>query len=227
MFDYFRLVFETYRALRRLGLSVDIISPHQATSRINDYPLTMMPGLFACPPELAEAVATATGRVIIGPRAASKTADFRIPAGLAPDLPEDLRPVTVTHVETLADGLEIAVGDGAFQVWRDFATPHPDAEVILSSADGRPALVRLGALDYLCGWPDKALFASILAQACAQTGVTTIPLPDGLRLRRAGNQAFVMNYSDTSFDLATLGSSPEILHGDSIVPPSGFAVIRL
>ena len=122
---------------------------------------------------------------------------------------------------------EIAVEDGAFQVWRDFATPHPDAEVILSSADGRPALVRRGALDYLCGWPDKALFDSILAQACAQTGVTTIPLPDGLRLRRAGNQAFVMNYSDTSFDLATLGSSPEILHGDSIVPPSGFAVIRL
>ena len=227
MFDYFCLVFETYRALRRLGLSVDIVGPDQAASRINDYPLMMIPGLFSCPPALADALATATGRVILGPRTASKTADFQIPAGLAPDLPETLRPATVTHVETLATGLEIAVGDGAFRIWRDFATPHPDAEVTMSSQDGRPALIRRGALDYLCGWPDDALLAQILSQACGNTGLTTKTLPDGVRMRRAGDLTFVMNYSDTPFDLAELGSSVALIHGDQLLPPAGFAVIRL
>ena len=227
MFDYFCLVFETYRALRRLGLSVDIVGPDQAASRINDYPLMMIPGLFSCPPALADALATATGRVILGPRTASKTADFQIPAGLAPDLPETLRPATVTHVETLATGLEIAVGDGAFRIWRDFATPHPDAEVTMSSQDGRPALIRRGALDYLCGWPDDALFAQILSQACGNAGLTTKTLPDGVRMRHAGDLTFVMNYSDTPFDLAELGSSVALIHGDQLLPPAGFAVIRL
>ena len=227
MFDYFRLVFDSYRALRRLGLSVDIIGPHQAADQINDYRLTLIPGLFACPRALAAALATASGRVILGPRTASKTADFQIPASLAPDLPEAIRPATVTHVETLAAGLEIAVGDGAFQVWRDFATPHDHAEVLMSSEDGRAALIRRGALDYLCGWPDDALFAQILSQACTDSGLATVSLPDGVRMRRAGDRAFVMNYGDTPFDLATFGAAAELIHGEAILPPSGFALVRL
>ena len=227
MFDYFRLVFDSYRALRRLGLSVDIIGPHQAADRINDYPLMMIPGLFSCPPALADALATATGRVILGPRTASKTADFQIPAALAPDLPEAIRPATVTHVETLAAGLEIAIADGAFRVWRDFATPHDDAEVVMSSEDGRAALIRRGALDYLCGWPDDALFAQILSQACTDSGLATVSLPDGVRMRRAGDRAFVMNYGDTPFDLAAFGTAAELIHGEAILPPSGFAMVRL
>ena len=108
-FDYFRLVFETYKGLRRLGLSVDILSPDMATDRLDDYALSMIPGLFTCSDELAAALATAKGRVILGPRMASKTADFQIPATLPPGLPSDIRPAHITRVESLADGLSIPV----------------------------------------------------------------------------------------------------------------------
>ena len=227
-FDYFRLVLDIYRGLRQLGQTVDILSPQQATERAGDYRLVLAPGLFTCAPALAEALATCPGRVILGPRTASKTIDFQIPANLPPDLPDSIRPGRVTHVETLAEGLVVAMADGikgSFRYWREFIDAGHDAEICLATADGHPALIRQGAADYLCGWPDGDLLAHILSSACAEAGLRMFDLPDGVRLRCVGSTGFVVNYSEDAFEMSSLGTDIDIRHGGPILPPSGFAVI--
>ena len=228
-FDYFRLVFETYKGLRRLGLSVDILSPDMAAERLDDYALSMIPGLFTCSDELAAALATAKGRVILGPRMASKTADFQIPATLPPDLPEEIKPARVTRVESLAAGLSVPVGggDGGFTTWREFAEPAEGAAILEQTSDGHPARLRRGRIDYLCGWPDAELQARLLKAACSEAGLQTRALPAGVRMRRAGDKAFLANYGDAPFDIASLGTDVRLLHGEAVMAPSGFAIVAL
>lgn len=227
-FDYFRLLFETYRSLRKLGVSVDFISPDQAVSQLDDYALCVMPGLFSCSPDLADAMAQTQTPIILGPRSASKTGEFQIPSSLAPDLPDAIRPVTVTHVESLVAGLDVPVDDraGSFVHWREFAAPHAEADVLCSTADGLPALVCRNNLTYQCGWADVGLMTDIFRTACHNAGVQTFDLGDGVRMRRAGDHAFILNYTDTDFYLASLGDV-QIVVGETAVPPSGFAIVKL
>ena len=227
-FDYFRLHLEIYKGLRQLGLSVDILSPDMACARLDDYGLVFAPGLFNCSAELSAAIAATNTRVILGPRTASKTADFQIPADMPPDLPEAIRPARITRVESLAEGLTIPVGGdaGALVVWREFAEAAGGSDMVMQTGDGHPALLRKGQVDYLCGWPDKRLLETLIRSACETAGIITRPLPSGVRLRRAGDRAFVINYSDTTFDVAALGSDTTLLHGEAVLAPSGFAIVR-
>ena len=229
-FDYFRLIINIYRGLRQLGQTVDILSPDQAAARLDKYRLVFAPGLFSCAPALAATIMASPGRVILGPRTASKTADFQVPADLPPDLPDDIRPGRVTHVETLADGLTVPMASGTggtFRYWREFIAPDENADIRLATADGHPALIRRGAADYLCGWPDRELLTHLLTSACEEAGLRVFDLPEGVRMRRVGNMGFVINYSDDSFAMASLGTGIDIRHGAALLPPSGFAVINV
>ena len=87
-FDYFRLVFDFYKALRALGLSIDIKSSRDAD--FSGYRLVIAPGLFAWPQGLPDALARSGAKVLIGPRSGSKTQDFSIPPSLPPGLRSDI-----------------------------------------------------------------------------------------------------------------------------------------
>lgn len=226
-FDYFSLVFDIYRGLRQLGLSVDFLSPSMAVSRMDDYAMCLVPGTFTCDEAMANALATTSSRVILGPRTASKTGDFAIPDTLAPLLPDAITPARISHVESLAAGLRVEMRDrqGYLHRWREFATPVGDAAVLASTMDGRPALLRRGQLDYLCGWPDPQYLDQMLRDACHGAGIATINMPDGVRLRRAGNKGFVVNYSDKIVDLMALAGNISVCHGSEKLAPSGFAII--
>lgn len=79
-FDYFRLCFAWYRALRQLGLNIDILPPD--TTDLSVWKLVLMHGLFTLRPTLRAALASAGGTVLLGPRTNSKTPDFGIPPAL-------------------------------------------------------------------------------------------------------------------------------------------------
>ncbi|MEC8131345.1 MAG: beta-galactosidase [Pseudomonadota bacterium] len=227
LFDYFSLAFEIYRGLRRLGQSVDILSPDQAAARLDDYSIVMVPGLFACPPALASAMVTTSARVIFGPRSASKTEAFQIPPDLPPDLPADIMPGRVTRVETLAEGLTVPLStSGHFHIWREFVEADVAAEIRFETADGFPAMIRRGSVDYLCGWPDGTCLETILSGACSGAGLRLHSLPEGVRLRQVGDTGFLVNYSDEPFEIASLGKDISITNGPAVLPPSGFAVVR-
>ena len=228
LFDYFSLAFDVYRGLRRLGQSVDILSPDQAATRLDDYGIVLVPGLFACPPALASAMTTTSTRVIFGPRSASKTATFQIPPDLPPELPTDIAPGRVTRVETLAEGLTVPLSiSGHFRIWREFVDADAAAEIRFETGDGTPGMIRRGSVDYLCGWPDSACLDTILTKACGEAGLRTCRLPEGVRLRRVGDTGFLVNYGDEPFEIASLGEDISITNGPSVLPPSGFAVIRI
>ena len=202
-FDYFRLVFDFYRSLRRLGLSIDIVPA--TTDSLSDYRLVLAPGLFAWNDELRTALAGYEGTVLIGPRSGSKTPDFSIPKNMPPDLAEGLPGLVVSRIETLPADVPLAVeGGGTLKFWREFIEPG-EAEVLIAAHDGWPVLVRHGSLNYLAGWPDDLLMRRILERLAAEAGIATTLLPEGVRVRRDGRQLFAVNYGDQPCDLAAFG----------------------
>ncbi len=87
-FDYFALVFDFYRGLRRLGIGVDFARAEDVS--LAGYRVVIIAGLFCWPDGLREALAGFAGRILVGPRSGSKTADFSIPPDLPPCLPPAL-----------------------------------------------------------------------------------------------------------------------------------------
>jgi beta-galactosidase len=225
-FDYFRLVFEFYRTMRRLGLSIDFV-PASAPC-LTGYGLVAIPGLFTWTPALIEAIRAHQGHVLIGPRSGSKTADFAIPEGLPPSLPLDVLDVRVTQVETLREDTPVHLAEGgSFQYWREFLEAGENAEIILTAEDGVPGMVAQGNIRYLGGWPDQGLLYDIIMRLASRAGLVTRELRDGVRLRRHGNHVFAFNYGVTAFDLTALGWTGEPLLGDLVIAPSGIAITPL
>jgi len=222
-FDYFRLVFDFYLSLRRLGLSVDIIPA--SAPQLDGYRLVVIPGLFSWSADLIAAIRAHQGHLLIGPRSGSKTSDFAIPESLPPALPADVLNIRVTRIETLRADTPVQVSEGgALQFWREFIEIGSSAETILCADDGVSALVKQGNLHYLGGWPDQALMHGILLKLANAACLLTKDLDDGVRLRRHGNHVFAFNYGATSFDLATLGWTGTPLLGELVLEPSGVAI---
>jgi beta-galactosidase len=179
-FDYFRLCFAWYRALRRLGLNIDILPPD--TDDLSRWKLVLAPGLFTLGPGLRKALDSCKGAVVLGPRSNAKTADFAIPVPLPPALPG--MDVRVVRVESLPPGASVPLeGGGALIHWAEEI--EGSAEVVLARADGLPAMVRAGHLRYLAGWPEDDTLRAMLRQLCADQGIVTQDLPEGLRRRGA------------------------------------------
>jgi beta-galactosidase len=203
-FSYFRLVFAWYRALRRLGLNIDILPPD--TADLSRWKLVLAPGLFTLSAQLRGALAGCAGQVLLGPRSNSKTPDFAIPTPLPPALPGlDAR---VMRVESLPPGAKIPLeGGGNFVHWAE--EMEGQAPVTLRRQDGLPAMMG-GKISYLAGWPDDQTLTSILRDLCQAQGIATWDLPDALRKRDSGARRFWFNH----------GATPLVWEGQTI-PPAG------
>jgi beta-galactosidase len=224
-FDYFRLVFDFYRSLRRLGLSIDILPA--TAGDLSDYRLVLVPGLFAWSEELRKALADHEGIVLVGPRTGSKTQDFSIPGDMPPDLPESLPGLVVSRVETLRADAPVSVdGGGTLKFWREFVEPG-ETETLLAAHDRWPVLSRRGALHYLAGWPDGTLMRRVLERLTNEAGIATTWLPDGVRIRRDGKHLFAVNYGDQPCDLAAFGINGKALLGGLVLEPSEVAILEV
>ncbi len=188
-FSYFNLCFAAYRALRRAGLSVDILPPD--TDDFGSYEVVLVPGLATLPSALLTALGRHQGTAVVGPRTNAKTSNMAIPVPLPPNLPG--LHVHVARVESLPPGVDVPVaGGGSFVKW--FEALEGSAPVVFETENGSPALVGTGNLRYLAGWPDAALWDRIVAEICGAHGIATHPLPEGLRLRETANHVFAFNY---------------------------------
>ncbi len=178
------LAFESYRAARCLGLSLDIVSPG---TELSGYDLVLAPGLYTIP----ETLQNFEGTALIGPRAGSKTPELTIPSPMGPNL----RGVdaTVTRVESLPPGVSVPLENGgAFVHWAEDI--EGASEIVIARQDGLPALVRHGGMHYLAGWPDPTTATGILRKLCAGIGIETLDLPEGLRVRDTEQHRFWINY---------------------------------
>jgi beta-galactosidase len=187
--DYFRLVFETYRALRKLGQSVDILPPDSAD--LSGYRLVLAPGAVTLTDAFKAALAAHDAPVILGPRTNAKTADMQIPVPLPPAIPG--LDVTVSRVESLRPDMPRPVeGGGHVQLWQEDL--EGAAEVTLRGADGQPLAMTNGRITYLGAWLDAEAISTFLRDALTGAGVETTDMPGGLRRRQAGKTEFLINY---------------------------------
>lgn len=200
-FSYFRLAFETYRALRRLGLNIDIIPPDCAD--LSGYKLVLAPGVATLSQPFLTALATYQGIALIGPRSNAKTLEFATPVPLPPNLPG--LTATVARVESLPPALSVPLANGGqFLHWREKV--ETTDTVLESTADGWPALICASGIHYLAGWLDDTASARILTALCQKAGIETDPLPEGLRRRDTETHRFLFNYNafDVEWDGKTI-----------------------
>ena len=195
--DYFRLVFEMYRGLRKLGLSVDILPPD--TDRLDGYRLVLVQGAIN-PFRCAQARAT-------GDKGASHS--WPTPPTRRPPpcrSPCRCRPrctalnVTVARVETLRPDMPVPMeGAGHVKLWRETAS-RAGPKFWTAMPEGRPVTMRAGALTYLGGWPDPDFLRHLLLRgACAEAGVKTLDLPPGHPYPAGGRDAVcVFNHGPDS-----------------------------
>ncbi|SFR43780.1 beta-galactosidase [Yoonia tamlensis] len=188
--SYFGLVLDMYRGLRALGLSVDILP---ATARdFAGYGLVLVPGMMMLADDLKSALNDSGAQVIYGPRTGARNAEMGIPNPLPPAIPN--LDVTVTEVESLRPDMPIPLASGGNIVnYRDVLAGA--AQSVLQTANGESVAMRDGLHTYLGGWLDPVAMADFLRAACVQAGITTIDLPDGVRIRDTGNERFWFNYN--------------------------------
>ncbi len=188
--SYFDLVFDTYRGLRRLGLSVDILPPD--AEAFDGYKAIFVPGLMHMPDALKEALAATPAQVVLGPRSGARTAEMEIPVPLPPAMPG--LDVTVAWMETIRrDSPRSIDGTGLATRWIE-ALDGP-AHPVLKGADGATLAVRQDHLWYLGAWLDEAGMDAFLAGVCAEAGVPVQTLPEGVRIRDTRTERFWFNYS--------------------------------
>ena len=201
--SYFSLVFETYRALRKLGLSIDIIPPKPEA--LTGYKMVLAPGLMIADPGLKKALATCDAEVVLGPRFGARTADMCTPVPLPPDMPG--LDVTVARVESLRPGAETPLTqNGMITGFRDIL--EGDAEIVETTFEGAPAIMRSGRLCYLGGWLDPVAMQRVLGAICNRVGVSVTDMPDGVRLRDTATERFWFNYGADTVEIDGLTLPP-------------------
>ena len=181
-FDYFNLVFDCYRALRRAGWSVDVVPK---TVDPTTYKITFAPGLLTVPTTLKG------GLIVAGPRAGSKTEELTISTESNPGIP-GLK-TKITYVESLPPFAPMTLsGGGAFEKWRE-AIETQD-QVILQLEGGEPAAIRAGDIIYLAGWPDPSAWRRLLVKLAQEKNLPIMDLPKEIRIRDTETHRFWFNY---------------------------------
>jgi beta-galactosidase len=224
-FSALRLTFEYYSALRQLGIDVDIVAPHAA---LTEYKMAVIPCLPIVSADLASRLTKFSGPVLIGARTGSKTAEFAIPETLAPGTLGEWLNLKVIRVESLRGGCELS-GDGfIISHWFEhIESPHPP---LASIAGGRGVwFSNMKQGHYLACWPDKDLLRRVLVTLAQSAGITTITLPNDVRVRHAGNHWFAFNYGLEKAEFNPNLHSRERYHlliGNAQMASAGFSVWR-
>ena len=187
--SYFSLVFDAYKALRSLGLSIDFLPPD--TRDFSGYKLVLAPGLIHMAEDLKDALCQAKAQVVIGPRSAARNEDMVIPSPLPPNLPDlDVR---VARVDGFRPDMPIALDQGgAIQSYREIL--EGSAQAILCTEDQSTVAVQNGSVTYLGAWLDLTGFKRLFKELCDRADLMTHDLPVGVRIRETESERFWFNY---------------------------------
>lgn len=226
-FDYTSLIFAHYQAARSLALDVDFIGPGDDGA---GYDIILAPGWASSRPEEVTRLAASRALLVLGPRAGAKTPEFTLPDGLPPGPLRALIPLRITSVETLRPDCPGSLhwSGEAFPatIWREYAQPvGPEVEIIGRYEDGAPALLRQGPVIYVATLSDQAFLRRLIGQLCAERGIATVLLPDGVRLRRRGELCWAFNYTEIA-QAAPAPPGAEFVLGGPEIPARDLAIWR-
>jgi beta-galactosidase len=225
-FQYARIVFDYYSALRSLGLDVDVIP---TTAALDGYAMIVVPPLPVLSSDLAARLQASGAHVVFGPRSGSKTVDVRIPANLAPGPLAEVLPMRVWRVESLRPNVREAVtsdaliGEGGF--WRDLIDVQDGTVVEATFADGHPAIVGHARLHYLSSVFDTDFTIAYFMRVALLAGLAPERLPDTVRISRRGDLTYVFNYGSSTVTAPHPVGATFVI-GQAGVPPQGVSVYR-
>ena len=219
-YSYPTILMDHYRALRSLGVDVDVIGPG---SDFTGYALFVIPSLPMPSADTVRRLGESGAILLFGPRSGGKTDEFSFPSGLPPgDALRSLIPLRVLRTETLRpDCPEPLRWNGAAYsavTWRESLEAGDGAQVLATFGDGAPAMLRSGRTIYLGALSDRRFLADLFEALCAEAGVETFRLPETLRLRRRGSLTFAMNYADAPVAAPAPPGARFVLGGATIGP---------
>jgi beta-galactosidase len=194
--SYFGLMFDWYRACRKLGLSIDILPA--STREFEGYALVLAPGLMHMPDDLKQALNAASGQVILGPRSAARDAHFSIPTPLPPAWPgSDL---AVSRVQSMRPDMPVDVAGGGHIVGY-LEQVEGGWDIIMETAEGAPVAVQCGERStYVAGWGDDTTHMRLISRVAPDLDV--VEMPEGVRRRDTGPETFWFNYSAQDAEVA-------------------------
>ena len=187
--SYFRLIFEIYCALRRAGLSVDILSSH--THNYEGYQAIFAPGAMTQSTATQTALLDSGAELVIGPRAGARTQEMAIPVPLPPQIPG--LDIVVDRVESLRPDMPLALaGGGAVLGYREELLGS--APSWLTTGTGKTVAVRHDHIAYVGAWLDAQGWDRVVSETCNRAGLECLALPPGLRVRDSGEARYWINY---------------------------------
>lgn len=244
--SYLDLVYIFYSALRRLGLSIDVIGPDQS---LDGYRMVVVPSLPIIPEAFETALETFDGSVIFGPHTGSKTSEFANTPGLNPGnwVVGQRLPLRVTRVETppsyagsgvLYNGANYSIDGREEWITCERANQTSNATISYTSPHrpGKPAACSKDGWHYLAFKPSVDLLVSYLGDVAASSNVTDIvgrvadkanDLGPSLRLLRRGDLVWAFNYGTSSVALPEVGDAKMIIGNDGDIPGAGVVVWRM
>ncbi len=203
-FSYLGLVMAFYTALRRHGISVDIIPP--TADAAANRKLVLAPGLFTADEAFVDALQSSGAQIVLGPRSGSKTENFTIPDNLAPGAFRKLIDIKVRRVESIRPGIRIdraGSNEGHhFAKWREFIVAGQGVEKDILSDDGEAMLLSQGKVSYIAGWPDPELALDLVSRVLSKSGLASKLLHQDVRIRDNGNHRHVLNYGPETVDIS-------------------------
>ncbi|WP_309141659.1 beta-galactosidase [Ensifer sp. ENS11] len=228
-FNYRKLVLTFYRALRRHGITVDIVPAKPEA--VEGYRLLLVPGLFTIDDKLMAAFGQNGQVPLLGPRTGSRTTSFSIPETLPPGTAAQSRlPIRVTRVETLPPQAKIGIAgnaDHALEVWREIVSTSGEVSVIDQTVDGQIALCSRDGVHYLSGQPNQAYADRVVANLLEQAGILAQKLHRDIRVRDNGPDRYIFNHGPEPVDVSALVAGRTALLGGPMLPPCGVGRFRL
>ena len=208
--EYFNLIYDNYRALRRLGLSIDILS---VADDFSTHKLVVAPGLSYMSDDLKARLSKRYGQTVVGPRSGSSTENFGINRPLGPNLPN--LNVTTNRVETLRPDMPIPLeGGGCVKGWNEALETSDNPFRIMENGD--LAAVSAGNLTYLGGWFDDKALTKVFNEICSKAGIKVVEMPEGLRRRATLKEMFWFNYGAKNVEFEGRSFAPQSVTRDII-----------
>ena len=245
---YTDLVYNFFSALRRLGLSVDVIGPDQS---LDGYEMVVVPSLPIIPAAFDAALTRYSGPVIFGPHTGSLTPDFAYAPGLTPAAGalRDRLPLRVTRIETPPDyaGSSVAYGGTTYNIsgWEEWVScvrqnRTSDATITYTSRHrpGKPAACSSGdsGVHYLGFNPPADLLVAYLGDVAAAANIKDLlerpadkanDLGETLRLARRGELLWAFNYGLEPVAPPEVQGGQLIIGQEGDLPAAGVAVWKL
>ena len=221
--SYLLLVFQFYKALRQLGLDVDVLPPGAS---LKEYKLVVIPSLPILGKKVLESLRDFTGMVVFGPRTGSKTETFKIPFNLPPGPLQELLPLKVIQVESLPSEIEKVnwrAQEYSVGIWKERVETELEPEMTFS--DGRGAAFRHKGYYYFAFWPNESLLVDFFDRLAGEAGLNPRQLPRGVRLRRRGDLVFAFNFSNQVSEIS-VPTKAHFLVGGKEVQPGEVAIWR-